>query len=195
MAWLGVTNALWTTVRNIFRPQFTVEYPAQQRQRPERFRASFALLHDEQGEESCVACLLCEKACPSGVIKIKAGPKRESPATGKKRQYLEDFTLDLTACMQCELCVQVCPQDALVMVNRPEAPGYCREDLLLTKDRLFANEKAVPLAWANATRLLQMQEPPKPAPAPAAASAAASTPVAAPAAAAPVAVAPRGAQS
>jgi hypothetical protein len=34
-----------------------------------------------------------------------------------------------------------------------------REDLLLTMDRLYANESA-PRSWGNGTRLQQMQEPP-----------------------------------
>lgn len=184
MAWLGITGAVVSTLKNAFRKPFTVQFPEVVRPRPPRYRASFALLKDNNGEEACVACLLCEKVCPSAVIKIKAGPKKESPFTGKKRQYAEDFTLDLTACLQCELCIQVCPQDAIVMVNRPEVPTYSREELFLTMDRLYTNGTEAAPAWANATRLLEMQEPPKPpAPPPAAAKPADAKPAAAPAAA------------
>lgn len=162
MRWIGLRRAVAAVLRNFRRDPWTVQYPAVQRDRAERFRASsFALLHDEHGEEACVACLLCEKICPSEVITIKAGPKRESPVTGKKRQYLEDFTLDLNACLYCELCVQVCPTDAIVMVRLPQAPVESREDLLLTMERLYANE-AAPHSWGNGTRLQQMQETPKP---------------------------------
>jgi NADH-quinone oxidoreductase subunit I len=160
----GIPSSVMATVKNFFRKPWTWQFPEQVRPRPERYRASFALVHEESGEEACVACLLCEKVCPSQVIRIKAGPKRESPVTGKKRQYLEDFQLDLTACLVCELCVQVCPQDALVMVSVPELAADSREQLVLGKDRLYANEKS-PHAWANGTRLLAMQEPPKPPPA------------------------------
>jgi NADH-quinone oxidoreductase subunit I len=185
MAWLGVCGGLWTTVKNALRRPWTVEYPKQVRKRAERYRASFALVHDEHGEEACVACLLCEKICPSQVITIKAGPKRESPVTGKKRQYLEDFTLDLTACIYCELCVQVCPTDAIVMVSRSEQPSFSREGLLLSREALYANESQ-PLAWANGSKLMAMQEPPKPPAAPkaavpaAAAASTATTPAPAP---------------
>ena len=165
MAAQRTMSGVWATLRNAFRDPWTVQYPEVSRPRPARYRASFALLHDENGEEACVACLLCEKICPSQVIKIKAGPKKESPFTGKKRQYLEDFSLDLSACLQCELCVQVCPQDALVMIANAEPVADGREALFLGKDKLYANEQKGH-AWANATRLLAMQEPPKPAPAP-----------------------------
>jgi NADH-quinone oxidoreductase subunit I len=158
---LGIRRAWAAVIANARRAPWTVQYPAVQRDRAERYRSSsFALLHDEHGEEACVACLLCEKICPSAVITIDASPKRESPVTGKKRQYLQDFTLDLNACLYCELCVQVCPTDAIVMVKVPQPPVEAREDLLLTMERLYANE-AAPRSWGNGTKLQEMQEMPK----------------------------------
>ena len=94
--------------------------------------------------------------------------KRESPVTGKRRAYCEDFTLDLQACIYCELCVQVCPEDAIIMLKVQERPGFEREDLVLTMDKLYANEKEKPLYWGTATKLKAMQDPkrgmPKPEP-------------------------------
>lgn len=180
MAWLGLIDAVKATVRNFRRPVHTVRYPEVQRERAERYRApSFALLHDEKGEELCFACLLCEKICPSQVITIKASPKKESPITGKKRQYADDFTLDLSACLQCELCVQVCGADAIQMVRQPEAPSYSREGLFLTMKKLYENEQ-LPKAWANGSHLQGMQEPPKK-PAPVTAAVAATAPAVSPA--------------
>jgi NADH-quinone oxidoreductase subunit I len=154
-------RALATTLRNVFRPAVTVRFPAEIRQRPARYRTSFALLHDEHGEELCIGCLQCERICPSQVIAITQAPKRESKVTGKKRGYAEDFVLDTSACIFCELCVQVCPTDAIVMTREPDAPTFAREDLVLTMERLYANEKAKPPSWANGTRLMGMQEAPK----------------------------------
>ena len=58
--------------------------------RPERYRTSFALVHNENGEEACIACLACERICPSRIITVKPSGMRESPVTGKKRNYLFD---------------------------------------------------------------------------------------------------------
>jgi NADH-quinone oxidoreductase subunit I len=182
MALLGLFDAVAASVRNALRKPVTYQYPEVQRPKPERYRASFCLTTDEHGELSCVACGLCEKICPSQVIKVKAGAKRDSPVTGKKRMYPDDFTLDLSACLQCELCVQVCGSDSIQMVSVPEKPCYSREELFLTFDKLRANEK-VPLAWATASRLMAMQEPPKP-PKPAPAAAPVAPPAAVPEAAA-----------
>ena len=61
------------------------------------------------------------------------------------------------ACIFCELCVQVCPTDAILMTRTPHKPGFAREDLLLTMDRLYANEPHV--TWGKASLLLEMQDP------------------------------------
>ena len=161
--YLGSTvHALATSLANPFRRPVTVEFPKVIRPRAERYRSSFALLHDEDGDEACIGCLQCERICPSEVISIKVGGKRESPVTRKKRGYADDFVLDLNACIYCELCVQVCPTDAIVMTREPELPAYGREDLVLTMAKLYANEKSKPRAWGDATRLNGMQTPPKP---------------------------------
>jgi NADH-quinone oxidoreductase subunit I len=154
-------RAMRVTLTNFLRPVSTVQFPEVIRPRAERYRASFALLHDEQGDELCIGCLQCERICPSQVIAIKFGGKRESPLTGKKRGYADDFLLDMSACIFCELCVQVCPTDAIVMTREPEIPAYTREDLVLTMAKLYANEKSKLRAWGDATRLMAMQEPPK----------------------------------
>ena len=151
-------RALFVTLRNLFRKPVTVEFPRAVRPRPERYRTGFALLKDEHGEELCIGCLACEKICPSGVVKVKAGPKRESAVTGKKRGWAEDLTIDCEACLGCELCVQVCPTDALVMTRAPERPALHREELFLGMARLYANGDARDHGWASGSRLMGMQE-------------------------------------
>jgi NADH-quinone oxidoreductase subunit I len=151
-------RALAFTMRSTFRKPTTVHYPREKRQRAERYRNSFALLHDAAGDEACVGCLQCEKICPSDVITVVA-EKKESPVSGKRRGYAKDFTLDLNACIFCELCVQVCPTDAIIMTRSPETPGYSREELVLTMDRLYQNETDKPPAWGKATNLMEMQDP------------------------------------
>ena len=187
-------KAMAQTFRSVFRPPTTVQFPKEIRPRAERYRASFALLHDEEGDEACIGCLQCERICPSEVIKIKAAGKKESPITKKKRGYADDFVLDLNACIFCELCVQVCPTDAIVMTREQELPAYGREDLVLTMARLYANEKSKHRAWGDGTKLMEMQNPkkglPAPVPAPVAAAPAAAAPAPAAAAPAPAIAAP-----
>ncbi|MBN2800710.1 MAG: 4Fe-4S dicluster domain-containing protein [Deltaproteobacteria bacterium] len=154
----GLHLALYETLRQGFKPRITQGMRSVE-QHEERYRASFALTHNEHGEQACIACMQCSNVCPSHVIEVTAGPKEASPATGKKRGWAADYTLNLQACILCEMCVQVCPTDAIVMVKVQEKPGFSREDLVLTMDKLYANAKARPLAWANGSILREMQDP------------------------------------
>ncbi len=63
---------------------------------------------------------------------------------GEKRNYAKTFTLELYACEFCELCVQVCPTDAIVMMKSFDLSTADRRELLLDKDRLHAHRPAVP---------------------------------------------------
>ncbi|MFO0690303.1 MAG: 4Fe-4S dicluster domain-containing protein [Myxococcota bacterium] len=150
--------ALRTTFLQALRSPTTVDTPFETRERAPRLRASFALVHDADGEEACIGCRKCEYVCPSEVISVTSS-KRPSPVTGKARGYADDFTLNLQACIVCELCVQVCPTDAIVMTQEQEQPGFSREDLTLTMDKLYANEKSKRWAWSNATILGEQQDP------------------------------------
>lgn len=165
---LGAFASLRVTAANLFRKKVTEPLPWEGgRQRPERYRTSFALVHNEDGDEACIGCRMCERICPSQIITVISGGKSQAPS-GKMRGKAKDFMLDLNACIHCELCVQVCPEDAILMLRVPETPGYSREELFLTMAKLYENEP-VEKSWGTATGLLAMQEgpvaprPPKPA--------------------------------
>jgi formate hydrogenlyase subunit 6/NADH:ubiquinone oxidoreductase subunit I len=119
---------------------------------------------------------LCEFVCPPAVIKVEMLKTPE-------RNYAKTFTLELYACEFCELCVQVCPTDAIVMMKSFDMPVTDRRDMLLDKDRLHTIGLQYERTWATGNKLRDMQAPPKGAPRPghAAASAEASAPKAAPA--------------
>ncbi len=152
-------RAMAMSLKTAFRKPTTIEYPFEKRDQGPRARLTFALVHDEHEEEACVGCLMCQKICPSQVITVVPGKKRPSEATGKKRGFADDFVLDMNACIYCELCVQVCPTDAIVMTREHMPPGFAREDLVLTMDKLYANEHGMELSWGRASILLAMQDP------------------------------------
>ncbi|GEM_PF-2101396 len=163
-------KAMAITAKNLFRPVITEHFGREIKDRGARYRNSFALLHDpskhdhqgnaiDEPEELCIACSKCALICPSDIITVTKGPKAPSNVTGKNRGFLEDFTLDMNACIFCELCVQVCPVDAIVMCQEATQPGFFREDLVMTMDKLYANETAKPVSWATGTKLVDMQDP------------------------------------
>ncbi|HXH25677.1 MAG TPA: 4Fe-4S binding protein, partial [Vicinamibacterales bacterium] len=65
------------------------------------------------------------------------------------------------ACEFCELCVQVCPTDAIVMLKSFDLATTDRREMLLDKERLHALGRQYEPSWATGTRLREMQAPPK----------------------------------
>src|SRR6476646_7970529 len=154
---MAVVHGMRITAVNMFRKPVTVHYPTVERKYPDRFRGLLALTYDkETGEENCIGCRLCEFICPPAVIKVEM-------LKGEKRNYAKTFTLELYACEFCELCVQVCPTDAIVMMKSFDLATNDRRDMLLDKDRLHALGLQFEPSWATGNRLRDMQAPPKPA--------------------------------
>jgi NADH-quinone oxidoreductase subunit I len=153
----AVGRAMGVTLRNLGRRPVTVMYPDVRRQYPERFRGVLALSYDpETGEENCIGCRLCEYICPPQVIKVEM-------LKAKERNWAKSFSLELYACEFCELCVQVCPTDAIIMLRTFELATSDRRTLLLDKDRLHALGLQHAHSWATGNKLRDMQAPPKPA--------------------------------
>ena len=148
-------RALAVTLRNLFRKPVTVHYPRVTRPYPERFRGVLALTYDPQtAEENCIGCRLCEYICPPQVIKVEM-------LKAEKRNYAKTFTLELYACEFCELCVQVCPTDAIIMMKSFDVATRDRRELLLDKDRLHQLGLQFEPSWATGNGLRDMQTPPK----------------------------------
>jgi len=151
----AVRRAMGVTLRNLFRAPITVQYPTVKRVYPDRFRGILALAYEKDtGEEACIGCRLCEFICPPQVIKVEM-------LKAEKRNYAKTFTLELYSCEFCELCVQVCPTDAIIMLKTFDLATSDRREMLLDKDRLHALGLAHEPSWATGNRLRDMQAPPK----------------------------------
>lgn len=151
----AVLRAMRVTLLNLFRKPVTVHYPDKERAYPDRYRGLLALVYEKDtGEEACIGCRLCEFVCPPAVIKVEI-------QKGEKRNYAKTFTLELYACEFCELCVQVCPTDAIIMTKSFDMPTSDRREMLLDKDRLHALGLQHQPSWATGNLLRDMQGPPK----------------------------------
>lgn len=152
---MAVVHGMRITLLNMFRKPVTVHYPTVARPVTDRFRGLLALTYDkETGEENCIGCRLCEFICPPAVIKVEM-------LKAEKRNYAKLFTLELYACEFCELCVQVCPTDAIIMMKSFDLCTSDRREMLLDKDRLHVIGLQHEASWATGNRLRDMQAPPK----------------------------------
>ncbi|HWR82101.1 MAG TPA: NADH-quinone oxidoreductase subunit I [Candidatus Deferrimicrobium sp.] len=109
----------------------TIQYPEERWTMPERSRGMVVLLSDkETGELNCTACILCEKACPTGAIRI------EAPQDEKKKRHLKAFVVDYGLCCFCGLCEEACNFSAIKLATKYEFSTLSKEDLVWNVQKL-----------------------------------------------------------
>jgi len=67
------------------------------------------------GRPSLRACQICEKECPPKCIFIVKSTDKKPDALGKMQIYPARFDIDISVCMSCQICVEVCPFEAIKM--------------------------------------------------------------------------------
>ncbi len=139
---------------NLFRPGkiITIQYPEVTRplEHAAKKRTMHRLKLRADGAPKCVACFLCATACPAYCIHIEAAEYADSPV----EKYPAVFDVDLSRCVMCGMCVEACPEDAIAMDTEIIPGGVLkREQLYLTRDKLFKNLPGDPSLKGAANRL------------------------------------------
>ncbi|MEO5362057.1 MAG: NADH-quinone oxidoreductase subunit NuoI [Magnetococcus sp. DMHC-8] len=122
------------TLRYFFRPNITVQYPEERTPLSPRFRGEHALRRYDTGEERCVACKLCEAACPAQAIFITI-----DPASTAEKRVTRIYDIDNGKCIYCGYCQEACPVDAIVLGPNFEFFAESREGLVYNKQKLLDN--------------------------------------------------------
>jgi NADH-quinone oxidoreductase subunit I len=96
----------------------TVQYPEEKLPPVENARIFPFLIFD--GDDSaaglrCTACTICEKECPPQCILIVKDPVKKPDYLGKMQLHPKIFDIDISVCMSCGICVEVCPFDSIKM--------------------------------------------------------------------------------
>lgn len=129
-----IVGGMRTTLRHMFKKKITLQYPEKKReQRIENYRGVHRLNRDEKGRVACVACFMCQTACPAHCIHIVGA---ESPWEDREK-YPVQFDIDELRCIYCGMCEEACPVDAIELTPEYDLIGRSREEMIFDKEKLL----------------------------------------------------------
>lgn len=124
---LSLIEGMAVTFRRLFQPLVTVQYPRQRMELSPAYRGHIELkIFEDSGTHKCIACLSCERICPSGVIRVK-GEKTQPKGPKVPVSYIINFS----RCSLCGLCVESCPTRTIQFSREYELVGTSGSDCLL----------------------------------------------------------------
>jgi len=126
---LGIVSGLRVTLRHLFRPPITVQYPEHTRDVPARARTNLLWF-----EERCTGCSTCAQACPDGCILVETSPRPDGTL------QIDRYEIDFRICMYCGLCTEACPYQAIQSGGRYDDAVYTFEHMY--RDRASLTREA-----------------------------------------------------
>lgn len=128
-----ILQGMALTLRKLFSPPVTRQYPDEKPPMYAGFRGQHALVRDPVTQDAkCIGCMRCVTVCPSRCIRIRC-------QENNGRQVLESYSIEALRCVFCGYCVEVCPVGAVTMTEIFEYASYERESLLFDKEALLKN--------------------------------------------------------
>ncbi len=132
-----IAAGLRITLRRLFKPIETLQYPEERPAIPPGYRGVPTLVMDPNGREKCVSCQLCEFVCPPKAIRITPGAIPEASPNAAVEKAPQAFDIDMLRCIYCGLCEEVCPEEAIFLQTQYSMSGTSREEMVNHKDRLY----------------------------------------------------------
>lgn len=131
-----VVQGLKITLKNMFKPPVTLEYPDERPVIPPGYRGVPTLVRDPKGRVKCVSCQLCEFVCPPKAIRIAPGNVKEETYANVEKEP-DEFEINMLRCIYCGYCQEVCPEEAIFLQDVYSLSAYSREELVFNKAKLL----------------------------------------------------------
>ncbi len=132
-----IFKGLSITLRELFKPPVTIQYPEVKRPVRQRFRGRHELRRYADGLERCIGCALCAAACPADAIYVEPAENTDTERYSPGERYAKTYEINMLRCIFCGYCEDACPTDAIVLTDAYELSADNRRDLIYTKDMLI----------------------------------------------------------
>jgi NADH-quinone oxidoreductase subunit I len=147
---LSLLKGMGVTIRYFISPGkiVTQQYPENQETliMMDRFRGHLIMTHNEDGENKCTGCGICEKACPNGTISVLT----TKDLSGHK--VLGRYIYRLSQCTLCNLCVESCPLGAISMGKDFELAVFDRKFLTFILNKPARLNQVFPSSFKQSSK-------------------------------------------
>ena len=141
---LGPFSGFATTLRQMFKPRVTIQYPKEKRTKPQRFHGRHILNRYSDGMETCIGCELCAGVCPARCIYVRGAENPPDNPVSPGERFGFVYEINMLRCVFCGLCVEACPTEAITMTHLFEMSVTNRDDAIYTRDELLVDIDGTP---------------------------------------------------
>src|SRR5919108_4608862 len=123
---LALVKGMSVTLRELFAPKTTVQYPDEKPPLKPRFRGRHVLQRHDNGLERCIGCALCAAACPAQAIYVEAAENTPEARYSPGERYAKVYEINMIRCIFCGFCEEACPTGAIILEKHYEISSYDR---------------------------------------------------------------------